>query len=174
MGPKEIKKELNKLDKDKIIDILIDLYKKQKSVQEFFDFYLNPDERTLITKYKEIISKAFYPTRGNTIKFKDAKEAINNLKKLGPSPELIVELLLFYVENGIKFTKDYGDVNAGFYKDLAKSFVEALNLLDSLEILEKYEQRTGKIVDDTYNLGWGLNDYLIQVWTSFYPSEEED
>jgi hypothetical protein len=34
----ELKKELKKLDKDKIIDLVTELYKKNKSVKEFLDF----------------------------------------------------------------------------------------------------------------------------------------
>jgi Na+-transporting NADH:ubiquinone oxidoreductase subunit NqrC len=51
MGLTDIKKELKKLDKDKLIDLVAALYKKNKSVKEFFDFYVNPDERELFNKY---------------------------------------------------------------------------------------------------------------------------
>ena len=34
MGLAEVKKELKKLEKDKLIDLIGDLYKKQKSVKE--------------------------------------------------------------------------------------------------------------------------------------------
>jgi hypothetical protein len=35
MGLTDIKKELKKLDKDKLIDLVADLYKKNKSVRVF-------------------------------------------------------------------------------------------------------------------------------------------
>ena len=50
MGLTHIKKELKKLDKDKLIDLIADLYKNNKSVKEFFDFYVNPNERVLFEK----------------------------------------------------------------------------------------------------------------------------
>lgn len=42
MGLSDIKKELKKLDTEKLINLIADLYTKNKSVKEFFDFYVNP------------------------------------------------------------------------------------------------------------------------------------
>jgi hypothetical protein len=53
MGLTNIKKELKKLDKAKLVDLIADLYKKNKSVKEFFDFYVNPDESVLFDKYRD-------------------------------------------------------------------------------------------------------------------------
>ena len=86
MGLADIKKELNKLDKDKLIDLVADLYKKNKSVKEFFDFYVNPDERELFNKYRDKIFEAFYPRRGNTYKLKDGNKLLVTLKNLDLPP----------------------------------------------------------------------------------------
>ncbi|MCA6432179.1 MAG: hypothetical protein IM574_01110, partial [Cytophagales bacterium] len=107
MGLTDIKKELKKLDKDKLIDLVADLYKKNKSVKEFFDFYVNPDERELFNKYRDKVFEAFYPKRGYNYKLKDGKQAISDFKKLGTSSDLLADLMLFYVETGVKFTNDY-------------------------------------------------------------------
>src|SRR5690606_280852 len=126
MGLTDLKKELKKLDKDKLIDLVADLYKKNKSVKEFFDFYVNPDERELFEKYRDKVFEAFYPKRGYNYKLKDGKQAISDFKKLGTSTDLLADLMLFYVETGVKFTNDYGDVNETFYKSLATTFVDSL------------------------------------------------
>ena len=38
MGLTELKRELRKLDKDQLIGLISDLYKKEKSVQQLLDF----------------------------------------------------------------------------------------------------------------------------------------
>jgi hypothetical protein len=80
MGLTDIKKELKKLDKDKIIDLVADLYKNNKSVKDFFDFYVNPNERELFEKYRDKVFEAFYPKRGYNYKRKDGKQAISDFK----------------------------------------------------------------------------------------------
>lgn len=44
MGLREVKSELNKLDNETLIKHISELYKKYKSVKEYFDFYINPNE----------------------------------------------------------------------------------------------------------------------------------
>jgi len=174
MGLTDIKKELKKLDKDKIIDLVADLYKKNKSVKEFFDFYVNPNESELLNKYREKVLEAFYPKRGFNFKLIDAKQAISDFKKLGPSLDLLGDLMLFYVETGVKFTNDYGDVDEAYYRSLAKAFTDALTLIKKENQLDRFEIRVEKIIDDTSGIGWGFHDYLVQIWCDFYPSENEE
>lgn len=174
MGLTDIKKELKKLDKDKLIDLVADLYKKNKSVKEFFDFYVNPDERKLFEKYRAKVFEAFYPKRGYNYKLKDGKQAISDFKKLGTSTELLADLMLCYVETGVKFTNDFGDINETFYKSLATTFVDSLTLMRKENLLDKFEDRVGKVVDDTSGIGWGFHDYLVQAWIDFYPTEDKE
>lgn len=61
MGLTDVKKELKKLDKEKLINLVADLYKKNKSVKEFFDFYVNPNEKEYFNKYRDKVFEAFIP-----------------------------------------------------------------------------------------------------------------
>ncbi len=174
MGLTDIKKELKKLDRDKLIELIADLYKKNKSVKEFFDFYVNPNESELFEKYRDKVFEAFYPKRGYNYKLRDGKQAISDFKKLGPSTDLLAELMLFYVETGVHFTNDFGDINLTFYKSLATTFVDCLTLMRKENLLDKFEDRVGKVVFATNEIGWGFHDYLVQVWVDFFPTVDEE
>lgn len=174
MGLTEIKKELKKLDKDKLIDLIADLYKKNKSVKEFFDFYVNPDESELFNKYRDKVFEAFYPRRGYNYKLKDGKQAISDFKKLGPSADLLADLMLFYVETGVKFTNDFGDIDEGFYSSMETTYVAALTLMKKENLLDKFADRAGKVVSDTSGIGWGFHDYLGDVYSDFYADYSDD
>jgi len=168
MGLTDIKKELNKLDKAKLVDIVVDLYKKNKSVKEFFDFYVNPDERGLLTKYREKVFEAFYPRRGDSYKLKDGKHAIGDFKKLGTSADSLADLMLFYVETGFKFTNDFGDIDESFYNSVTAVYHQALTLMKKESLLDKFADRTRKVVIDTNGIGWGFHDYLKDCHCDFY------
>jgi len=60
MGLREVKSELNKLEKDVLINHISELYKKFKPVKEYFDFYVNPNEISILEKYKNKIRKDFF------------------------------------------------------------------------------------------------------------------
>jgi hypothetical protein len=168
MGLIDVKKELKKLDKDKLIDLVADLYKKNKSVKEFLDFYVNPDERELYDKYRDKVYEAFFPKRGYSYKLKDGKQAISNFKKLGVSADLLADLMLFYVETGVEFTNDFGDIDEGFYSSMETTYDAALTLMKKENLLDKFADRTGKVVSDTSGIGWGFHDYLSDVHSEFY------
>lgn len=174
MGLTDIKKELKKLDKDKLIDLVTDLYKKNKSVKEFFDFYVNPNERELFVKYRDKVFEAFYPKRGYNLKLKDGKQAISDFKKFGPSSELLADLILFYVETGVKFTNDFGVIDEGFYSSMATTYVAALKLMRKENLLDKFADRAGKIVSDTKGIDWGFHYYLCEVHSDFFADYSDD
>ena len=174
MGLADLKKELKKFDKVKLIELVADLYKKNKSVKEFFDFYVNPNERELFNKYCDKVFEAFYPKHGFNYKLKDGKQAISDFKKLGGSADLLVDLMLFYVETGVKFTNDFGDINESFYSSLERTYVQALTVMKKENLLDKFADRASKIIKNTDGIGWGFHDYLADVYFDFYSDFIDD
>ena len=164
----DLKKELKKFDKDKLIHLIVDLYKKNKTVKEFLDFYINPNERDLFEKYRDKVFEAFYPKHGFNYNLKDGKQVISDFKKLGASADLLADLMLFYVETGVKFTNDFGDIDESFYSSLGKTYVQALTLMRRKYLLEKFADRASNIIKDADGVGWGLHDYLSDVYFDFY------
>jgi len=173
MGLREIKKELKKLDKEGLINLISDLYKKDKATKEFLDFYVKPNERELFNKYRDIVFEAFYPTRGYELKLNKGKKAISDFKKFAPSSELVAELMLFYVETGVNFTNDFGDIDEGFYSSLVSTFIAAMKLMEKENILQKFSEQASKIIDETNGIGWSFHDSMCEVYWEYYPNSHE-
>ncbi len=168
MGLKEVKSELNKLDKDALIKHISELYKKFKPVKEYLDFYINPDEKKLLEKYKDKVTQGFFPKRGDNIKLSISRKAINDFKKLGVSQEYLADLLLHFVECGVELTNTYGDINENFYTSVGNTYDKALQIIDNNGLLEKFKARALKIINDTENVGWGFHDYLVDLYYDHY------
>jgi hypothetical protein len=173
MGLRDLKQELKKLNKQGLISLIAELYKKDKSTKEFLDFYIKPNERELFNKYRDIVFEAFYPTRGHELKLKNGKKAISDFKKFNPSSELVAELMLFYVSTGVDFTNDFGDIDEGFYSSLGSTFVSALHFMEKENLLEKFAKQVSIIVNETNGIGWGFHDYICEVYYEFYPDAYE-
>ncbi|MCB9233728.1 MAG: hypothetical protein H6581_18880 [Bacteroidia bacterium] len=168
MGLREVKKELDVLDKKQIIELVVDLYKKNKSVREYLDFFALPNEKELFEKYKVRVYEAFHPKRGFGYKLKAGKQAIADFKKLGTSPDLLAELMLFYVETGVEFTQKYGDMDLAYYNSLESTFFAALNGLEKSDLLEQFRDRAQGICESACNIGWGLYDSLQTAFDRYY------
>jgi hypothetical protein len=168
MGLREVKTELNKLDKADLIKHISELYKKYQPVRAYFDFYVNPDEEKLLEEYKDKVREGFYPRRGFALNLSISRKAINDFKKLATSKESLVILLLYYVECGVEFTNEFGDIDENFYSSIENAFVKALDISAKERTLEKFKGCAYKIVEDTRDIGWGFHDYLGDVYSEYY------
>ena len=168
MGLRELKAELKKQNKETLIKHISELYTKFKPVKEYFDFYFNPNEEDLLEKYKEKVREGFYPKYGWDLKLSISRKAINDFKKLGPSPEYVVDLLLYYVECGVEFTNEFGDIDESFYISIGNTFTRALELMEKELLFKKFKDRCENILDDASGIGWGFYDYLVDSFYQFY------
>jgi hypothetical protein len=168
MGLREVKAELNKLEKEDLIKHISELYKKFKPVKEYFEFFINPDEDSILKKYKERVREGFYPKRGSRLKLSISRKAVNDFKKLGTSKESIADLLLYYAECGVELTNEFGSIDENFYLSVENVYETALELMAKEGLLSKFKKRASEIVADTKNIGWGFHDSLGDIYSEYY------
>lgn len=168
MGFSEIKKELSKLDKVQLIDLISDLYRKNISVKEYFKFYLKPDEKNLLEEYKDKVREGFFQKRGIQPRLSISRKAINDLKKFEVSGECVADLMLHYVECGLVFIYKYGDDNEQMVTSMSNTFEKTLELLKKENLLEKFNERAKDIIEETEGIGWGIGDIMAENYTEYY------
>ncbi|MFA6403176.1 MAG: DUF6155 family protein [Salinivirgaceae bacterium] len=168
MSKRELKKELESINKKKLIDLISDLYDINKSVKEYLDYYLKPNEKETLIIFKTKVREAFYPKRGFGFKIAIGKKAISDFRKLKPSEESLIDLLICYVESGVEFTNDFGDINEGFYSSLESVYHEAMKLIDKYGLHDNYKIRANEILKETENIGWGFHDTLSDFYYEIY------
>lgn len=168
MALKEIKQELQKQDKETLVKHILELYKKYDSVKEYFDFYVTPDEEKILGKYKEKVREGFYPKRGMRLKLSLSRKAINDFRKLEASKEKLGDIMLYYVECGVEFTNDFGDISESFYTSIENTFEKSLSCFAKENVLEKYKSRAEQILKDSDGIGWGFRDTLGDIYYNYY------
>ncbi len=57
MSKTALKKELDRLDKAQLVELVLDAYSSSKETKAYFEFFLNPDADSLLEKKIDIISK---------------------------------------------------------------------------------------------------------------------
>ena len=171
MGLTDLKKELKTLDKDQLVALIADLYKKNKAAQEYLDFYVQPNERERFEKYRTKVVEAFFPKRGYQLRLHEGKKAISDFQKLEPAAELLADLLLVFVETGVQFTNEYGDIGEAFYTSLENAYAKALALMQQEKLLVQFAARTAQIVRDARGSSGGFYDYLAETREDFYPKK---
>lgn len=171
MSKAALKKELQKLSKEQLIEQILDLYDKNKSIKEFYDFYLNPrSENNLAEKYKKLIRKEFdveNPMQAG-LKFSVAKHAISDFKGLQPSPEALADVMLFLPECACEFTYNYGDMEEQFYNGAYNNFSAALKFIAKHNLLDSFKLRAKQCVEWASPCGYGFADEIADVYYDYY------
>lgn len=162
----ELKRYLKEASQPELISLIMDCYKMNDEVKKYFQMKLRPEE-TLTQLYEEAkrtIAYEFYPERGMPkMRLAQAKKAISEFSKLTDDFPKQIDLMLFYVEQGVSFTNDYGDIDERFYNSMASVYSQVVRKLidhDDVELYYYFHPRIEAAFHETSGCGWGFHDDL--------------
>ena len=161
-----LKKHLKTRSQEELISDIAELFKRFQPVKDYYQIKLYPEEQKQVAaKYKKIIKDEFFPARGyGRAKLSVAKKAITEYKKVNQTSVGLVDIMLFYVEQGVKFTNAYGDINEPFYISLEGMYEKAVKEIIKYRLKDTFQKRCQKIVLDTSGMGWGFHDALSEIY----------
>jgi hypothetical protein len=160
-----LKQYLRNYPQEELITDIAELFKRFPSVKEYYQIKLHPQaEKEILAKYKRTIEDEFFPARGyGKARLSIAKKAISDYKKVCNNEVDTIDIMLFYVEQGVKYTLAYGDIDEAFYFSMEGMYEKALNAIIKLNSRNIFEQRSRKIVRNTSEIGWGFHDNLSDM-----------
>ena len=165
MSKAQLKRHLTKLTKEQVIDMVLELFDARKEAKEYLEFYINPNDDAKLEEYKKIIYNEFYPNRGEPkCRFSICRKAISDFKKLKPFPSCLADLMLFYIETGVNFTVEYGDMWEQYYTALENNFDKAMEFIYKNGYLEELRPRIEKMLKTSEECGWGFPDTLYDFY----------
>jgi hypothetical protein len=171
MSKPALKKHLQSLTKEQVIEIVLEMYENMKPVKEYLEFFLNPNEKEMFEKYRAVIINEFYPKGKYTepkTRFSVGKKAIAEFRALKPAPELLGDLMVTLAENACKFTYDYGDMWEQYYNSAATNYELALKYLQKNNLLDKFKLRCKECVKYASPCGYGFADEIESLYHDFY------
>lgn len=171
-----LKKYLKDCPKEVLIDDISELFKRFPAVKDYYQVKLSPgDDSQVLDKYKKAIEKEFFPARGiGKASLSAARKAVTEYKKVCKTPIGLADLMLFYVEQGVKFTNAYGDIDERFYNSMESMYAKAVEHIVKTQLQDKFEDRCRKIVKDTSGIGWGFHDMLSEIYEEAFGEGEQD
>ncbi|WP_341459999.1 DUF6155 family protein [Parabacteroides goldsteinii] len=168
MSKAQLKKHLSALNKEQIIEVMLELYDARKEAKEYLEFYLNPNEDEKLEEYKRIIRDEFFPRRGEPkCRFNICRKAISDFKKLKPHPACLADLMLYYIETGCEMTSMYGDMWEQYYTTLETNFAKAMELIAQLGYTKQFSKRIERMLKSIEDCGWGFPDALYDIYYEY-------
>jgi hypothetical protein len=70
-----------------------------------------------------------------------------------------------YVENGTRFTHEFGDIDERFYNSVESVLEELVALLrgEAREMYPQFRDRLARVEQMTAGIGWGFHDFVGDV-----------
>ena len=169
MSKAKLKKHLQTLSKEQIIEVVLELYDARKEAKNYLEFYLAPDCNAELEKCKKAIEQEFFPTRGFSEKpsFAKCRKAISDFQKLKPDPACVADLMLFYIELGCEYTMTFGDMWEQYYTTLENNFDKAMKFIATHGLSDSYDERIEKMLDSVSDCGWGFYETLSDIYYEY-------
>ena len=157
MALRQVKKELNGMDKTEIVKLVSEMYKKIPAVKTYLDIFATGEIEQLVEKYKKEIERYIYPNgRNMELRETEARKLIRTVQKMKITA-LNVELELHYVGCCLEVIEDFGYWDKGYYVALEKMFYNATNGIYELGMEEKYEEQINGMMHKAVEVGIELS-----------------
>jgi len=169
-GWRAARQRLTSWGKPALLALVKDLYDAASGNRDFIDArcQAGDDGGETLEKYRQKIAGQFFSKKAHgmgDLKLGEVRKAIRDYKKATGSIPGTAELLLTYVESGVRFTHDYGDIDERFYSSVESALDELADLLrgDARELYPQFSERLARVEKMTSGIGWGFHDFIADV-----------
>lgn len=167
-GWSAVRPHLATWEKPALLALVKDLYDAVTLNRDVVEARCKAEENggEVLEKYRRKIVEQFFPARGEgKLKLGEARKAIRDYRKATRNVSVTADLLMTYVENGTRFTHEYGDIDERFYSSVESALDELAALLrgEALDIYPKFSDRLAKVEKMTEGIGWGFHDFVADV-----------
>jgi hypothetical protein len=176
IGKRELRKHLQGLTQEQLVNHLLHLGESFKDVQAYLQNVVRPaDDETVRARYRQIIENEFFPARGyGKARLSVARKAVTDYRKVAASAEGPADLMLAYVELGVRFTRAYGDIDEAFYQSMSSMYASALQWMVKHGLEDAFRPRAEAIVSATAGIGYGFHDIIEDIFFQWLDEDNED
>ncbi len=156
------------LDKEQIVQVILDAYTARKETKDYFEFFLNPDVDKLSEKFRLKISKELNRTkrRSSRARISVINGAIKEFSSYDPGAEHVVDLTVYAIkyallaEEAVYFTetlfKGFAKITTGLleYGDnnlVADKVIAELNAIVNGEVGTRYFRNLLRTAIESFN-----------------------
>lgn len=96
MSKSSLKKELDKLGRDQLVELILDSYSASKDTKAYFEFFLNPDVEALFEKKTDLIAREINRTKHGRCKARISaiRGTIKEFQSFGVGADYVLKLML--------------------------------------------------------------------------------
>jgi hypothetical protein len=171
----DVKAKLAGFDRAALLGLVQNLYVAHKENQAFLHARFGLGEDGL-QPYKKTINRWLWPDvfRRQGTSVSKAKHAISDYKKALGDPEGVTELMVFYCEQAVGFSRDVRHEDAGYFDALVSMFEQALKTTNTLaaNVQSGLLTRLDRVRSICHEFGYGVGDEMDVLLSEFVLSSQ--
>jgi hypothetical protein len=161
-------RQLTYWEKPQLLALMKDLYETSDENRDFVQARtcIGEGGAEVLEKYRDRIVEQFFPKEGfGRLKLGEARKAIRDYRRATGNLLGTAELLMTYVENGTRFTHEFGDIDERFYSSVESALDELAALFrgEAPEIYPQFSDRLADVERMSAGIGWGFHDFIRAV-----------
>ncbi len=159
MSKRELTNYIKSLTKKQLEEQIIDLYTRFNDVKTYYNFAFNPNEKKLLTDFKQKVSKEYFPVNARRPKTRVsvAQKYIKQFIQLQADNNLIADAMLYNIEIAQTYSHGRTFIKPAFYASMLKSYNQAFSFITHNGLISIYNNRLQKIA----------NEAKIQRWPNY-------
>lgn len=171
----DLKKYLSGKDPDALRKEIVEIVKLFPKVREYLAAKIDPEnEDKTMEKFRKRIKDEFFPKKGfGKLRYSKTKKALSDFKKLSKKPVNMAELMVSYVEYGVKFTNTYGDIDEYFYDNMIKMYNKTIKYVIDKNLTDIFFKRLKNIMKKTDGIGLGFHDDISDIYYEYFSEEDK-
>lgn len=175
IGKRELRKHLQGLTQEQLVNHLLHLGESFKDVQAYLQNVVRPaDDESVRARYRQIVENEFFPARGHgNARLATARKAVMDYRKVTATAEGPADLMLAYVELGVRFSRTYGDMGEPYHRSMERMYASALQWIARHGLEDAFRPRARAIVTATRGMGWWFHDILTDTFLRWLDDGED-
>ena len=163
-----LKQQLKTKTAPELVEEIAALCKKFPQVKEYYQVtFLGQDDVAVQNKYKAIVKAEFIP--GFKVQYPKARlavarKAIADYKKIATSKYGLADIMLTFVESGVIFSNEYGEIESAFYNSMESMYQSTLKYLLKEQIVDDFDDRLLAVLKDTHQIYWWFHERLLYLY----------
>ncbi|MDE7443656.1 MAG: hypothetical protein K2M65_05805 [Muribaculaceae bacterium] len=141
MSKTQLKKELQALDKDGIIQVVLDLYSARKEAKDYLEFFIDPDINARCEKSRQAIAKELARGRRDSrARISQIRKIIKDIATLQPDAEYVADLMVYAIETAFATSRELR-FRTTLINGMERLIHDTVDYLDSHELLAHFLPR---------------------------------
>lgn len=170
MRETNLKEYLSSLDKPKLQEEIIELFRLLPEARNYYKFKLEGTlEKNLLNLYKEKLKgEFFYNILENRVSYSGVGQVLMEFQSISNMPNNVLELMFYYIDLALKFIDSYKIEDEGFYIFLEGVFQRALNIIFKNGLENKFKEKVEDIIYKSNEGLFGLKNTMSSIYSSYY------